>query len=154
MNITSHGFVPHIRKTINKGNGILTQLRRFSNLTPKIKTTLIKTLLIPVITYPSIPICMASKSQQRKMQTILNKAVRFIHCNEQEQLNTQDLHIKYNITPLNIINYHKAINTWETIKISENQQYNLLTTPHNITHSWYPKSSKIITMEPPQAILT
>jgi len=154
LNITSHGFVNHIRKTINKGNGILSQLRRFSNLTPKIKTTLIKTLLIPVITYPSIPICMASLSQKRKMQTILNKALRFIHCNEQERLNSFHLHIKYNITPLNIINYNKALNTWETLKISENEQYNMLIIPNNNTHTWFPKSSKIITMEPPQAIIT
>ena len=86
LNITSHGFVPHIRKTINKGNAVLSQLRRFSNLTPKIKTTLIKTLLIPILTYSSIPICMASKSQRKKMQTFLNKALRCVHCNVQEQL--------------------------------------------------------------------
>ncbi len=154
LNITTHGFVTHITKMINKGNGVLSQLRRFSGLNPRVKTTLVKTLLIPVITYPSIPLCMASKTQKRKMQTILNKAVRFIHCNEQEQLSTINLHIKYGITPLNIINYQKAQNTWETIKLYENEQYNTLITPHDNIHSWFPKSSKIITMEPPSAIIT
>ncbi len=43
------------------------QLRRFSNLSPKTKTILVKTLLIPVMTYPSIPICTASQTQKRKM---------------------------------------------------------------------------------------
>ncbi len=44
------------------------------------------------------------------------KTLRFIHCNEQ-QLNTTKLHIiKYGITPLNIINNQRALNTWETIK--------------------------------------
>ena len=154
LNISIRGFVSHLTKTINKGNGILAQLNRFRNLTPKMKTTLIKTILIPVITYPSIPLCMASNSQKRKMQTILNKALRFIHCNEQEQLNSHDLHIKYNVTPLNIINYQKALNTWETIKMSEIDQYNILTTPNNNSHNWFPKCSKIITMEAPQAIIT
>lgn len=154
LNISNRGFISHITKTINKGKGILSQLKRFRNLTPKIKTTLIKTMLIPVITYPSIPLCMASNSQKKKMQTILNKALRFIHCNEQEQLNSYDLHIKYNITPLNIINYHKALNTWETISVSEMDQYNTLTTPHNTSHNWFPKCSNIITMQPPQAIIT
>ncbi len=51
---------------------------------------------------------MASLTQKRKMQTVLNKALRFIHCNEQDQLNTEELHIKYNIAPLNISNYYKA----------------------------------------------
>ncbi len=50
LNIGSTGFTGHITKTINKGRGILSQLRRFSTLTPTLKTTLIKTLLIPVLT--------------------------------------------------------------------------------------------------------
>ncbi len=70
LNINTRGFVGHISKTINKGKGVLTQLRRFSNLTPKMKTTLIKTLFIPVMDYPPITICMASKSKKRKMQTV------------------------------------------------------------------------------------
>ncbi len=49
LNITSNGFVCHITKTINKGKGILYQLRRFSNLSPKMKTILVKTALIPVL---------------------------------------------------------------------------------------------------------
>lgn len=51
---------------------------------------------------------MASRTQNRKMQTVLNKAVRFIHCNEQDQLYTEELHMKYNIAPLNIPNFYKA----------------------------------------------
>ncbi len=55
LTITSTGFVSHVRKSINKGKGILTQLKRFRNLSPKMKTTLVKTLLIPVMEYPLIP---------------------------------------------------------------------------------------------------
>ncbi len=87
---------------------------------------------------------MASSPEKRKMQTILNKALKFINCNEQEQISSYDLHIKYNITPSNMINYQKALNTWETIKISEVDQYNTLTTPHNNFHNWFPKCSKIL----------
>ncbi len=94
LNISTTGFVGHITRTINKRNAILAQLRRFNKLTPKIKTILAKTLLIPVMEYPSIPICMASIPQKRKMQSILNKALRFIHCNEQDQSNSEELHIK------------------------------------------------------------
>jgi len=154
LNINATGFIGHITNTINKGRGILSQLRRFNNLTPKLKTTLVKTLLIPVLEYPTIPICMASLSQKRKLQSVLNKAVRFIHCNEDEQLNTEQLHIKYNITPLNISTHYKAQKTWETIRISENAQYEELISGRNNKHSWFPKSSTIITLEEPQAIIT
>ncbi len=97
---------------------------------------------------------MASRTQKRNMQIVLNKALRFVHCNESEELNTSELHIKYNITPLNISIYQKAIKIWETIKTSEIQQYNNLITPHDKIHSWFPKTSIIITMEPPERIIT
>ncbi len=67
LSILSTGFVSHICKTLNKGNGILSQIRRFSKLTPKRKTILVKALLIPVMEYPPVPICMASKTQKSKM---------------------------------------------------------------------------------------
>ncbi len=124
LNISVTGLVGHISRTIKKGNGILTQLRRFSKLSAKVKTTLIKTLLIPVMDYPPIPLCMTSRSQERKMQTVLNKALRFIHCSEEAQLNSEQLHIKYGITPLNTSILYKAQKVWNTIKISENEQYN------------------------------
>ncbi len=116
LNITSTDFVSHTRKTIKKGNDILTQLRRFRNLSPKMKATLIKTLLIPVLEYPLISIFVASQTQKRNMQIVLNKAIRFIHCNEREELNTKDLHIKYNITPSNISIFHSSKQIWEIIK--------------------------------------
>lgn len=60
----------------------------------KMKTP-IKTLLIPVMGYPSVPVCMASRTQKIKIQTVLNKPLRFIHCNKHEQISTLELHIKY-----------------------------------------------------------
>ncbi len=88
------------------------------------------------------------------MQRALNKAFRFIHGNEQEQLTTSELRMKYNIAPLNISNYQSALKTFKTIKISEGEQYNALVIPYHTSYTWFPKSSKIITMEPPQAIIT
>ncbi len=138
LNISTTGLVGHISRTIKKGNGILTQLRRFSKLSAKMKTTLIKTLLIPVMKYPPIPLCMASRSQKMKMTMVLNKALRLIHCNEEDQLNSEQLHIKYGITPLNISIFYKPQKVWDTIRISENEQYNELITPHNNSHAWLP----------------
>ena len=154
LNIPSSGFVTHIRKTINKRNGILTNLKRFRNLTPKIKATLVKTLLIPGITYGSIPIVMALRTHKIKMQTILNKALRSIHCNEEEYINTAELHLKYNIAPINITNHHKALKTWEAINPCENDRYNRLVTDYTNTHSLFPKTSTTINMELPEPIIT
>ena len=119
------------------------------------KTTLVKTLLIPVLEYPTIPICKASLTQKRKLQIVLNKAVRFIHCNEEEQLNTEQLHNKYNITPLNISSYYKAKKTWDRVKNTEDEQiYEELVRHREITHNWFPKTSTIIDAPPPLPIYT
>ena len=88
------------------------------------------------------------------MQIVLNKATRFIHCNEETQMNTEQLHIKYNITPLNISSHQRAHKTWETIRSSESAQYEELITERNKIHSWFPKSSTIIHLEEPEAIIT
>ncbi len=58
------GLIGHVTDKIQKENGILSKLKRFNNLTPKLKTTLVKTLLLPVIEYPPIPLCSISKSQK------------------------------------------------------------------------------------------
>ncbi len=88
------------------------------------------------------------------MQTVLNKALRFIHCNEQDQLNSEELHIKYSVAPLNTLNYYKEQKTWETIRKTENEQYDELVAPRNNTHTWFLKSSNIIRTGQPQAIIT
>ena len=138
----------------NKAKGVFSQLRRFKNLTPKLKTTLIKTVLIPVLEYPTIPICMASETQKRKIQSVLDKAVRFIHCNENQLMNTEQLYVKYHIIPLNISTYYKAQKTWETIRTTEKALYEELVTERYNKHSWFPKSSAIINAPEPQAIIT
>ncbi len=66
LSASTRGFVKHNGNTINKGKGVLSQRRRFSNLTPRMKATIVKILLIPVKQYPSIPTCVASTTQKRK----------------------------------------------------------------------------------------
>ena len=88
------------------------------------------------------------------MQKVINKALRFINCNEEEQTTVSELHLKNNVTPLNVAIHEKAKNIWETIRVSEPDQYETLVTPQLNSHSWFPKSSVIINMQTPQPILT
>ena len=92
--------------------------QRFKNLTTKMKTTLIKTLLIPILEYPSIPICAASLTHKRNMQIVVNKALKFINCNEDNEATVDQLHIKYNITPLNISMHQRAKKTLEAVRVT------------------------------------
>ncbi len=67
------GLTSHVTEKINKSKDILSNLRRFSNLTPELKATLIKTLLIPVIEYPPVPLCSISKARKLNIKRITNK---------------------------------------------------------------------------------
>ncbi len=75
LRLQSRGIIGHCNNARNKGNAVLTRLRKFRNLSPKIKTTLVKTLLIPILEYPPIPVCAISLTQKRAMQVVLNKAI-------------------------------------------------------------------------------
>ncbi len=62
LKLQSTGIVGHHCANVkNKENALLTKLRRFTNLTPKLKSILVKALLIPMLEYPPVPICAASK---------------------------------------------------------------------------------------------
>ncbi len=78
LKVQSTGIVGHVSTLKNKANALLTKLRRFTNLTPKIKTTLFKTLLIPILEYPPVPLSAASLTQKITLQSVLNNALRFI----------------------------------------------------------------------------
>ena len=81
------------------------------------------------------------------MQTVLNKALRFIHQNEEQRLNSEELHIKYNINPLNISIHKKGRTIWENVKNTEPELYETLITPQPNPHKWFPKTSNVIVTE-------
>ncbi len=78
------------------------------------------------------------------MQTLINKALRFINYNEEEEGRAEELHIEYNITPLNIKIHQRAKKIWETVRATEPEHYNKLVEAHNTEHKWFPKTSTII----------
>ncbi len=100
LKIQSTGMVGHCANIKNKGNAVLTNLRRFRNLSPKVKTTLVKTLLIPILEYSPIPICLATLQQKINLLRVLNKELKFINCNEEKANTVEQLHSKFNISPL------------------------------------------------------
>ncbi len=148
------GLTGHVAERIRKGKGILTKLRRFDLLTPKIKTTLLKTLLIPVLEYPPIPLCSLSKSQKINILKLFNKGLRFINSNDPEILTIKETHVKYNITPFNVSIHNKAIKIWQTVQFTQEDQYNELVTPRNTQHNWFPKASNVLHAPPPEPIYT
>ena len=68
----------HIRQLVEKANFNLKKLYRFKSAPQKIKLTLYKSLIRPLMEYPSIITANTSDTQLHKLQVIQNKALRFI----------------------------------------------------------------------------
>ncbi len=108
---------------------------------------------MPIMEYPPVPLCTISNTEKHSMQSVINKALRFIYNREDENSRAEELHMKH-ITPLNIRIATQAKQIWETIRTIEPEQYNNLTQLRNREHKWFPKSSTIIFENTIQAIIT
>ena len=151
------GITNHITDRKNKGTAVLGAIYRFKNLSPQVKTTLIKTLLVPILEYPPIPINATTNTQKLKLQKVLNRGLRFININDDEgNASIEELHKRYNITPINISVHNKAENIWEAIKVNDEHIYNKLIEDRNneYNHSWFPSSMLSILQEPPLPLYT
>ena len=70
LKLTRTGFNQHLNERINKAKTELTKLKRFRNLTPKIKTHLFKAFIQPIVEYPILPLNCISKSNVMKIHIL------------------------------------------------------------------------------------
>ena len=135
-------YVKHVETIVQRANAELKKLQRFRLLKTKLKNRLYKALILPHLTYPAVPLNICSDTQFKKIQTIQNKAIRWI-TNEkwpiicpinrrQEQLKLEP--IKDRIKRL-------AEGIWNRIyeENAEFHQQNLQIQMNN-PHTWYPSS--------------
>ena len=82
LNFTNNNFFKkQMDENISKAKAVQKRLWRFRTLKKNLKVTLYKTLILPLILYPIVPINACSKTQIKRLQIIQNDAVRWI-CNE------------------------------------------------------------------------
>ena len=82
LNFTSNNFFKKQNdENIRKAKAALRRLWRFRTLKKTLKLRLYKTLILPIILYPVIPLNTCSDHQIERLQKIQNRAVRWI-CNE------------------------------------------------------------------------
>ena len=68
-----------INNNVRKAKAAMKKLWRFRTMKKTLKTRLYKTLILPILLYPIIPINVCSKTQIYKLQKVQNNAVRWIH---------------------------------------------------------------------------
>lgn len=122
----------------------------------KIKTQLIKTLILPVIDYPPIPTHALSNNQLGILQRVQNKALRYAYNQRYPYTHTtEELHALSNIEPVNIRLHNKAIQIWEKIQTLQIPHYTTLTqNMENITryNTYFPSSINKLNGPPPEPL--
>ena len=113
-----------ITKQIKKAKAVLCTLLRFKSLKTKFKMQLIKTLVMPYLYYPPIPLHLASKNQMRRLQRVQNDSLRFAFdiswddfvSNKKLHTVFKDTIFKETLRPVNQELYWRARKTWTSIK--------------------------------------
>ena len=107
---------------------------------------LYKTLVRPILEYPAIPICTASRSQIKKMQSVQSKALRSAAKERpiDRRSTNEELHHKFNVEALNVRLYNMASKTWtklETTNPEIMEMTNALDGGIGRDHYWWPTVS-------------
>ena len=115
-------------------------MKRIYRLSTKTKLLLIKTQIIPILTYPCIPLNVASITNIYYLQTVLNKALKFAYnIRYPYSPSLELLHIDAKISPINLILHEQAKNMWYKIQQGLAAEVNIFQTISNIPFH-HPKS--------------
>lgn len=147
LTITKQGYNEHIQNRRIIALRTLHQLYRFSHMSTKIKTQLVKTLILPILDYPPVPTHTLSKTQIRKLQIIQNKALRFATGQRYPYtLTTQEIHTQTKTLPINQRLHWRAEEIWKRIELLEIPLYTTLKENNTITkyNQHFPSSLSII----------
>lgn len=117
LTISKTGYKRFIKDKINRLNDGLTKLRKFNNLSIKNKRKLYMALIRPILEYPPIPINAMNKTNINALQTIQNKALRFIYnVNYFDFITNEELHTRADIPKIADLINERATKIWEKIQ--------------------------------------
>ena len=121
LRLTNRGISAQVTHLQKKAKGQLSQLRRFYGLPRKIKLRLYKALVLPMLTYPAVPLNITSRSAQLSLQRVQSTALRWVHgkydeADGERRLTNEALHAMYKIEPLNHRIHRLARGTWERLE--------------------------------------
>ena len=126
---------------------------------PSGKTFLIKTLVIPRLTYPDTVLCTCSPRSFLKLQRVLNRALRFAFDIKYPMVPTaRSLHDRAKFKPINQIIYNRAKSMWikiesgtaaDPVKFEE-----IINMPMNNPHTYFPSSYDRVQLDAPPPIFT
>ena len=152
--ITRTGYKKAFTQKHSTGNINLTRLRRFRGLSPPNKKKLYNAYVKSVLTYPPVPMNGASKTSQKRLQIIQNKALRFIYnVKYRERITNEAIHLGADIQPINIFLHNQAAKIWEKTDLTMTENMTAWIMDDNRTeHNWFRKSRTKALGAPPQPV--
>ena len=115
LTITTKGLQTHVKQILNKVAPDMKLLQSLKNLTVNNKLKIYKTLILPKLTFPVIPLHTLTKAQMIKLQIVQNNAVRIItNTNITDRVRIETLHNSIKLDPINITLHKLAKKKWES----------------------------------------
>ncbi|KAF2344965.1 Reverse transcriptase domain [Trinorchestia longiramus] len=109
LHLSSQGYTSHITQRKAKAQNNLSRLYRFKHMHPDTKRKLYLAYVRSALIYPPIPLHTLPPSSISKLQSVQNKATRFITNAEWHDFNTSaQLHRQTKLTPINILLHEHA----------------------------------------------
>ena len=135
-------YVNQVKHNTDRARVEQIKLERFRGLRRKLKIRLFKTLVLPILTYPVIPLNICSKTQMENLQRIQNRAIRWI-ANERWPIRCPiaERQREFKIEPIGERIKRLALKTWDKIH-DENSVFHRININIQMLnpHSWYPSS--------------
>ena len=132
-------------KNATKANNIVSALYAVRGLPHKDRLYLVKTLVLPILLYPCIPLNVCSPSNMLKLQIVQNRALKFVYGIRYPVLVTaRTLHVRAKLKPINVVLHTRAINIWRKLAAGtagDQATYNMIDgISIERPHGWFPSS--------------
>ena len=157
LHFNRQGIQNHIKEVKRKATTALNLMRRFSNLPTNIKLHLVKACVIPILTYPSYPLAILSKTSILSLQKIQNKALRYAFNQRHPYTqSTEELHIAAGMTAINLTILKNGVKIRDKIvNILEDEVYiQTIADTSRREHGWFKRAITQINKNFPPPIYT
>ena len=145
LTLTRTGLTAHVQERKRIANHQLIKLKRFRHMDTEIRVYLYKSMVRPVLEYPSIMTCLISKRNKLELQKTQSKALRQAK-KENFRLHVstnEEIHDALNIEPLNVRIHNLALSEWRKL---ENINPELIEQTRRCStdigyqdHTWWPR---------------
>ena len=133
-------FAKQVKCNAGRANEELQKLKRFRNLKKKLKIRLYKTIVLPHLTNPAAPLNMIANTQMEILQTVQNKAVRWI-CQQYRGCNIEEEQERLKIEPIRDRMRRLAEGIWSKLEELDNVMLqDTLQLDYNNQHNWFKSS--------------